>query len=169
MRPDLARLTEEERAILTRWEMATKEPRAHIATVLKGYALDDIPVALASIADLRAELDRVEGERDAWEEMAAQGQRNTDFYRGIVVDVGKRLGPDVYVSDDGSVQKDVLALKVESLVEALVADRDALAGKVETRGCEGCRWDKRYRKVCDSCCRAARKDHYQPKGGTDAT
>lgn len=62
MRPDLARLTEEERAILTRWEMATKEPRAHIATVLKGYALDDIPVALASIADLRAELDRVEGE-----------------------------------------------------------------------------------------------------------
>ena len=61
MRPDLARLTEEERAILTRWEMATKEPRAHIATVLKGYALDDIPVALASIADLRADRDALAG------------------------------------------------------------------------------------------------------------
>jgi len=49
------------------------------------------------------------------------------FYQDIVVQVGELLGAAAYVSDDGSVQGGVLALKVPELVKARLEAADMLA------------------------------------------
>jgi len=54
----------------------------------------------------------------AWYETAAQMSRNSDYYRGLVVQIGKMLGEEAYISDDGSVQEDVLCAKIPELVAA---------------------------------------------------
>lgn len=56
-----------------------------------------------------------------WHDTAAQHCRNEEYYRGLVIEIGKMLGPEVYVSDDGSVQHDVLCAKVPELVAARLA------------------------------------------------
>lgn len=63
-----------------------------------------------------------------WYDTAAQNARNTDYYRGLVVEIGAMFGNVAYVSDDGSVQEDVLCAKVPELVRArLGASNDMLA------------------------------------------
>jgi hypothetical protein len=62
----------------------------------------------------------------AWLETAMYFQRGSDFYQGIVRQVGELFGEAAKTSDDGSVQSDVLALKVPELVKALVDERDRL-------------------------------------------
>lgn len=55
---------------------------------------------------------------NAWYDTAAQMSRNSDYYRGLVVKIGKMFGEEAYISDDGSVQDDVLCAKVPELVAA---------------------------------------------------
>ena len=69
----------------------------------------------------------------AWMQTAAQAQRNTDYYRGLIVECGEAIGPDAYVCDDLTVSDSVLCAKVPSLVSRLIertqvlkADRAAL-------------------------------------------
>lgn len=57
----------------------------------------------------------------AWMDTCAQAYRNADFYRGIVTQIGEMFGVAAKTSDDGSVQQDVLALKVPELVADLIA------------------------------------------------
>lgn len=59
-------------------------------------------------------------ERNNWCDTAAQHLRNEEYYRGLVIKIGKMLGPEAYTSDDGSVQQDVLCAKVPDLVARLV-------------------------------------------------
>ena len=63
-----------------------------------------------------------------WIENARQHARNEDFYRGLIVQIGEMLGPEAYISDDGSLQRDVLCLKVPELVKKLV-------GKLRSEPC----------------------------------
>lgn len=60
-------------------------------------------------------------ERNGWCESAAAHLRNEEYYRGLVTKIGEMLGPEAYISDDGSVQQDVLCAKVPDLVAKLVA------------------------------------------------
>lgn len=66
---------------------------------------------------------QVEAERSAenWRETAEQCQRNTEFYRGIVQQIGEMFGDAAKTSDDGSLQDSVLALKIPELVANLRA------------------------------------------------
>lgn len=59
----------------------------------------------------------------AWHDTAAQHCRNEEYYRGLVIKIGEMLGPEAYISDDGSVQQDVLCAKVPDLVANLIAAR----------------------------------------------
>lgn len=59
----------------------------------------------------------------AWMETAAQAYRNEDFYRGIVVQIGEMFGDAAKTSNDGSIQQDVLALKVAPLVKRFLSER----------------------------------------------
>ncbi|MCK9567707.1 hypothetical protein M0R72_02005 [Candidatus Pacearchaeota archaeon] len=55
---------------------------------------------------------------NAWYDTAAQMSRNADYYRGLVVQIGKMLGDEAYISDDGSVQDEILCAKIPELVAA---------------------------------------------------
>ena len=52
-----------------------------------------------------------------WMDTAAQNQRNSDYYRGLIERCGKAIGRLAYIADDGSVSEDVLCAKVPELVE----------------------------------------------------
>jgi hypothetical protein len=54
-----------------------------------------------------------------WLDTAAMFHRNQEFYQGIVRDIGNVFGVAARTADDGSVQDDVLALRVPELVKAL--------------------------------------------------
>lgn len=71
---------------------------------------------------------------DAWMESAAQACRNTNFYRDIVVKIGKMLGEAAYISDDGSRRQEVITLKVPELVKAQserIATLEKALGEIE--------------------------------------
>lgn len=55
-----------------------------------------------------------------WMDTSAQGYRDAEFYRNLLHRCGQFLGVEAYTSDDGTVQEEVLALKVPELVEKLV-------------------------------------------------
>jgi len=57
-----------------------------------------------------------------WMETAAQNERNIDYYRGLVERIGKDIGREAYVQDDGGISEDVLCAKVPELVKAIVAN-----------------------------------------------
>jgi hypothetical protein len=69
------------------------------------------------------------GDTANWVESAAQFSRNADFYRGLLAECAKHLGPDVFICDDGSVSQDPLMLKIPELVATLKEQgrREALA------------------------------------------
>lgn len=52
-----------------------------------------------------------------WMETAAQNQRNTDYYRGLLVKCGKAIGDQAYIADDGTRMDDVLCAKIPELVD----------------------------------------------------
>jgi hypothetical protein len=53
-----------------------------------------------------------------WMDTAAQNQRNTDYYRGLLVKCGEAIGDQAYIADDGSRMEDVLCAKIPGLVDA---------------------------------------------------
>jgi len=63
------------------------------------------------------ELEQVTRERDAWLSTAMQVSRDTEFYRGLVQQAGEVFGVEAKTSDDGSIQEDVLVVKVPELVQ----------------------------------------------------
>ena len=70
----------------------------------------------------------------AWMDAAAQFSRGTDFYRGLITQIGEKFGKPAYTSDDGSVQQDVLALKVPELVDLLFAELSRQSREAWMRG-----------------------------------
>ena len=52
-----------------------------------------------------------------WMDTAAQNQRNTDYYRGLLVKCGEAIGKRAYIADDGTIAEDVLCAKIPELVE----------------------------------------------------
>jgi len=80
---------------------------------------DELDALRAQVAAVEKERDAARAELEAWKETAAQHSRNEDFYRGLIQGIGSNFGAPAYTSDDGSVQQDVLALRVPELVNAL--------------------------------------------------
>jgi len=56
-----------------------------------------------------------------WMGIAAQNQRNTDYYRGLLIKCGKYIGEPAYTQDDGGKVKNVLCAKIPELVKELVS------------------------------------------------
>ena len=104
---------------------AAKESGAHMEAEARRLYAECNPEALeserAANAQLTEDLQRTEAERDGWVESARHFANGQEFYQGLVRQVGNLFGEVAYTSDDGSVQDDVLALKVPELVEALSA------------------------------------------------
>jgi hypothetical protein len=71
------------------------------------------------IAQLEAENAALQKEVTNWKEGAAQYHQNANFYCGLLDKVGEHLGPEVFVSDDGSIQDEPIRLKIPDMVAAL--------------------------------------------------
>jgi hypothetical protein len=50
-------------------------------------------------------------------EIAAQNERNSDYYRGLLIKCGNIIGDRAYISDDGSIQDEVLCAKIPELIK----------------------------------------------------
>lgn len=55
-----------------------------------------------------------------YQEIARQAQRNCDYYRGLVLQIGEMFGEAAFISDDGSKQDSILCAKVPELVADLI-------------------------------------------------
>ncbi|MFA6290164.1 MAG: hypothetical protein WC637_00205 [Victivallales bacterium] len=64
----------------------------------------------------------LQGQIENWKDSAAQFLRNQKYYAGLLDEVAKHLGNDVFISDDGSVQDEPLRAKIPELVAALKAE-----------------------------------------------
>ena len=95
----------------------------------KVYEETDLVVDRWREANNRAE--KAETERDNWMETAALNQRNTDYYRGLVIQIGETIGKESYVADDGSISQDVLCAKVPELVIKAEAENRRLVEALE--------------------------------------
>ena len=65
-----------------------------------------------------------------WTETARQFANDVEFWRGLVYECAKHLGPEVFIADDGSVSDSPLALKVPELVAKLAAPSPAATSGV---------------------------------------
>lgn len=74
---------------------------------------------------LRAE--QAERSASGWEEDAKRFCRNEFYFRGLIEQIAKHYGVAAMTSDDGSIQQDVICLKVPELVEK---ERDTLQSKL---------------------------------------
>jgi hypothetical protein len=72
--------------------------------------------ALTGILLMAGKYDSLRHKAMAWEETANQNQRNTDYYRGLVVQIGEMFGVAAKTQDDGGLAEDVLCAKVPELV-----------------------------------------------------
>lgn len=61
----------------------------------------------------------------SWKQIAEQNQRNADYYKSIVVEIGEMFGLEAKTSKTG----DVLCAKVSDLVRAKLADLNARKGE----------------------------------------
>jgi len=52
----------------------------------------------------------------AWMQTAAQNQRNTDYYRGLLEKCGEAIGDRSFICDDGTKSEDVLCAKVPEII-----------------------------------------------------
>ena len=91
------------------WEVGVTPERARLL------------IALASL--VQGMVDEKEGQRQAWEDTAAQAYRNTDYYRSLVREIGLMLGSAAYVADDGTVNDDILCAKVPELIRTTLAEQ----------------------------------------------
>lgn len=73
-------------------------------------------------------LELLENSVESWRQAAEQHHRNEQWYRGLLVKLGQRLGEPVYISDDGSVNDEPLILKVVEQLERLI-NRNGTAGE----------------------------------------
>lgn len=54
----------------------------------------------------------------AWMQTAAQNQRNTDYYRGLLEQCGNIIGDRAFIADDGTRTDDVLCAKIPEIIAA---------------------------------------------------
>jgi hypothetical protein len=53
-----------------------------------------------------------------WMQTAAQNQGNADYYRGLLVEIGKTIGDRAFIADDGTRREDVLCAKIPEIIAA---------------------------------------------------
>lgn len=84
---------------------------------LRGFS-HKLEVEETPVVDPRdARIAQLEAERENWQDTAEQEMRNTQYYRGLLVEIGELIGGPAYIADDGSVSDSVLCAKVPELVK----------------------------------------------------
>lgn len=53
----------------------------------------------------------------SWMNIAAQNQRNTDYYRDLLIECGETIGEPAFTCDDGTLSDDVLCAKIPEIIK----------------------------------------------------
>lgn len=94
----------------------------------------------AQIDEFRRELERVRGrlkaleadkQADNWEETARSLSKDRDYYKELVVSIGKIFDKDALTADDGIVHEELLCAKIPTLVAKNYLDCIALKAQVQ--------------------------------------
>lgn len=72
-------------------------------------------------SDYEKRIVALEAEVNTWKNTAEQSCSNEEFYRDLLDETGKHLGPQVFIANDGSKMDSPLRLKIPGLVAALEA------------------------------------------------
>lgn len=83
---------------------------------------DDMTPAERMALPTPATIEDAVRERDLWINSASQAHEAAQYYRAIVIDVGRQLGPKIHFQDDGGVVDDVLCAKVVELTRERLDD-----------------------------------------------
>jgi hypothetical protein len=108
------------------WENGEVERLRNVPDFTSHLVISSVPESIPSLeTELGMELQPSQGlPWNGAEQAIADAVKpfadSAEFYRGIVTQIGELLGPEAKTSDDGSVQLDVLALKVPELVKKLL-------------------------------------------------
>ncbi len=106
-------------------ERADRTPGGMPADFLKGHRECRIAAAVnvraLPIPDAPAEPSApVAEEPSPWEETARHYAQGQDYYRGLLDQIGARMGPPAYTADDGSISDEVLRAKLPEVVDARI-------------------------------------------------
>ena len=89
-----------------------------------------VDAAIAWIEALTREVEQLTRERDNWVETARLHCKNEVYYRSLCEEIGKLFGWDACRSDDGSLQQDIICLKVPEMVRKLFQAHDAAEARL---------------------------------------
>ncbi len=76
--------------------------------------------AVAAASELESAKESAKAEIAAWEDTAAQSQRNAEYYKDLVVQIGENFGDAAKTADDGTLGDSILCAKVPELVHAFM-------------------------------------------------
>ena len=105
-------------------QQALADVAKHAADAREAYRVRDL-AREASNRDLAAKR-QAEDLTDAWMRTAEQQMRDTQYYRGLVVEIGAMFGIAARTQDDGGIVGEVLCAKVPELVRAALDNRIVL-------------------------------------------
>ena len=105
-------------------------PMTHPALAMLEHArnLERENAKLCAAAKLA--LDALSEEKAAWMRDAAREAQAVEFYRGLLDECAKHLGPEAYTADDGGVHDSPVRLKIPELVARLVESNVKLCGEI---------------------------------------
>lgn len=106
----------------------------------------------ATAADL---IESLAAERDAWTETARNFANNADYYQGLLKRIADALGKEAYTADSGDVYDSPLNVKIPELVDAVIADPDALAAMVVVK-------DEALRQIAYECIDTETREMLRP-------
>lgn len=69
--------------------------------------------------------------RDGWQMTAEQAQRGSDYYRGLLVQIGELIGKEAMTGDSGMVFDSVAIYRVPDLVKALIEENKRLTQELD--------------------------------------
>lgn len=78
---------------------------------------DVMQISAESIIELIERLEVSELALTNWVDTALLNQRNAEYYRRLVVEIGDNFGDEAKIADDGEVHESVLCAKVPELVK----------------------------------------------------
>ena len=59
-----------------------------------------------------------------WEEEARRFARDSDYYRGLLEQIGKMLGEEAFICDSGDISEDVLIAKIPEIIKKRLGKPD---------------------------------------------
>lgn len=112
--------------------LVTTDQLAEPTTASPGATMPESPVNLEESAEdaaqrFAARVIELEREVQNWTDSAAEYARGSDYYQGLLDQIGQSIGDKARTADDGSISDSILRAKLPELVKELCEQKPVLA------------------------------------------